>query len=142
MLSLPLHCRPRERLMVQILDDSTDDIARERIQDAVNSWREQGCNVTYRWRSNRQGYKAGAMAEAMDDIAEYDHIAIFDADFHPEPDFLLRTVPYLRDNPEVGFVQARWTYANGGESLLTVRAWLSVHYAGSPDQRSECKRSA
>ena len=65
---------PRERLMVQILDDSTDEIARERIQDAVNSWREQGLNVTYRWRSNRQGYKAGAMAEAMEDIAEYDHI--------------------------------------------------------------------
>jgi beta-mannan synthase len=71
---------PRERLMVQILDDSTDDVARQRIEEAVNDWREQGCNVTYRWRSNRQGYKAGAMAEAMDDIAEYDHIAIFDAD--------------------------------------------------------------
>ena len=63
---------PRERLMVQILDDSTDEVARERIQDAVASWKERGMNITYRWRSNRQGYKAGAMAEAQDDIAEYE----------------------------------------------------------------------
>jgi beta-mannan synthase len=76
-------------------------VARERIHDAAQSWRERGVNVTYRWRSNRQGYKAGAMAEAMDDIREYEHIgascagvaacsdaiaAIFDADFHPNRD--------------------------------------------------------
>ncbi len=106
---------PRDALMVQVLDDSTDETARERIQDAVASWRERGVNITYRWRSNRQGYKAGAMAEAMDDIKAYEHIAIFDADFHPDTDFLLKTIPYLKDNPDVGFVQARWTYANGGE---------------------------
>lgn len=49
---------PRDALMVQVLDDSTDEVARERIQDAVASWREKGVNVTYKWRSNRQGYKA------------------------------------------------------------------------------------
>ena len=48
---------PRDALMVQVLDDSTDEVARERIQDAVASWREKGVNVTYKWRSNRQGYK-------------------------------------------------------------------------------------
>ena len=106
---------PRDALMVQVLDDSTDEVARERIQDAVASWRERGVNITYKWRSNRQGYKAGAMAEAMPDIQGYEFIAIFDADFHPDSDFLLKTIPYLRDNSDVGFVQARWTYANGSE---------------------------
>jgi hypothetical protein len=86
---------PRGRLLVQVLDDSTDEIARERIQDAVASWREAGVNIVYRWRSNREGYKAGAMSEAMEEIKDYDHCAIFDADFHPDTDFLLKTVPYL-----------------------------------------------
>ena len=58
------------------------------------------------------------MAEAMDDIKDYEFIAIFDADFHPEPDFLLKCIPYLKDNSDVGFVQARWTYANGNEVCL------------------------
>ncbi len=86
---------PRGRLLVQVLDDSTDEIARERIQDAVASWREAGVNIVYRWRSNREGYKAGAMSEAMEEVKDYDHCAIFDADFHPDTDFLLKTVPYL-----------------------------------------------
>jgi len=117
---------PRDALMVQVLDDSTDEVARERIQDAVASWRERGTNITYKWRSNRQGYKAGAMAEAMDDIKAYEHIAIFDADFHPDSDFLLKTIPYLKDNPDVGFVQARWTYANGGEVRENVSAAMQT----------------
>ena len=70
-------------------------------------WRTQ-----YRWRSNRTGYKAGAMAEAMDDIADYDYVCVFDADFSPEPDFLLKTIPWIHSNPQCGFVQARWVYAN------------------------------
>ncbi len=64
---------PRAKLLVQVLDDSTDDIARERIQDAVAAWREAGINIVYRWRSNREGYKAGAMALAMEEIKEYEH---------------------------------------------------------------------
>ena len=142
---------PKGRLMVQVLDDSTDEIARERIQDAVAAWREAGVNIVYRWRSNREGYKAGAMSEAMEEIKEYDHCAIFDADFHPDSDFLLKTIPYLnvracavrracccaaltaaargaQDNPEVGFVQARWVYANGSESLLTRVQEIGLNY--------------
>jgi GT2 family glycosyltransferase len=55
-------------------------------------------------------------------------VAVFDADFHPESDFLLRTIPYLRDNPAVGFVQARWTFANASESLLTRVQEISLNY--------------
>ena len=119
---------PRGRLLVQVLDDSTDDIARERIQEAVAAWREAGVNIVYRWRANREGYKAGAMSEAMEEIKDYEHCAIFDADFHPEPDFLLKTIPYLVDNPEVGFVQARWVYANASESLLTRVQVIGLSY--------------
>jgi beta-mannan synthase len=64
---------PRGRILIQVLDDSTDEVTRERIQDAVAAWREAGVNIAYRWRSNREGYKAGAMSEAMADIKEYDH---------------------------------------------------------------------
>lgn len=90
--------------------------------------REKGVNIEYRWRSNRAGYKAGAMSEAMEHIVPYDYCAIFDADFHPDPDFLLKTIPYLNDNPEVGFVQTRWVYANGADSILTRVQEISLNY--------------
>ena len=77
-------------------DHALRPFLQERIQDAVHAWREAGVNIAYRWRSNREGYKAGAMSEAMADIQAYEHCAIFDADFHPEPDFLLKTIPYLK----------------------------------------------
>lgn len=119
---------PHDRLLVQILDDSTDEITRERIEDKVAEWKEKGVNIEYRWRSNRSGYKAGAMSEAMEHIKQYDFCAIFDADFHPDPDFLLKTLPYLNNNPEVGFVQSRWVYANGSDSVLTRVQEISLNY--------------
>lgn len=66
-----------------MLDDSTDPAAREAAQAAVASWRERGVNVAYRWRNNRTGYKAGALAEAMPELKGYEFIAIFDADCAP-----------------------------------------------------------
>ena len=94
----------------------------------VFEWKERGANIAYRWRSNRSGYKSGAMEEAMEDIAAYEYVAIFDADFDPEPDFLLKTVVYLRDNPAAGFAQARWVYTNGDESVLTRVQEISLNY--------------
>ena len=64
----------------------------------------------------------------MEDIAAYEYVAIFDADFDPEPDFLLKTVVYLRDNPAAGFAQARWVYTNGDESVLTRVQEISLNY--------------
>lgn len=119
---------PRSRCLIQILDDSTCAETRARVDDKVFEWRERGVNITHRWRSNRQGYKAGAMAEAMDDLAEYEFAAVFDADFDPSPDFLYKTVNYLSANPRVGFVQARWTFANGDESTLTRVQEISLNY--------------
>ena len=76
---------PRSRVMIQVLDDSTCEETRRRIEDKVFEWKEKGVNIVYRWRSNRSGYKAGAMHEAMTDIENYEMCAIFDADFDPSP---------------------------------------------------------
>ena len=76
---------PRSRVMIQVLDDSTCEETRRRIEDKVFEWKEKGINIVYRWRSNRSGYKAGAMHEAMADIENYEMCAIFDADFDPTP---------------------------------------------------------
>ena len=87
----------------QVLDDSTDKTTRDLVDDKVAEWRERGVNCYALRRTNRSGYKAGALKEGLEELADYDYIAIFDADFKPEPDFLTATVPYLIDNPEVSF---------------------------------------
>jgi beta-mannan synthase len=121
---------PSSRLYVQVLDDSTDKVTRELVDEKVAEWRERGMNVDCMRRTNRQGYKAGAMKEGMDILAErgYDHVAVFDADFKPEPDFLLKTVPWLEGNPTVGYVQTRWVFTNPDESYLTKAQEVSLNY--------------
>lgn len=75
-------------------------------------WIEKGVNVKYETRNNRNGYKAGALREGLKkQYVEYcEFVAIFDADFQPEEDFLWRTIPYLLDNSELALVQARWKF--------------------------------
>eukprot|EP00850_Spirogloea_muscicola_P022905 SM000317S12250 [mRNA] locus=s317:110226:113283:- [translate_table: standard] len=118
----------RECLMVQVLDDSTCPVTRSRIVSRVLKWQAQGVNIVNKWRPNRQGFKAGAMLEAAPLITKYEFTAIFDADFKPERDFLHKTVPYLKDNPRVAFVQTRWTFANANESMLTRVQEISLNY--------------
>ncbi len=116
---------PRHKLEIQVLDDSTDGTVGIVDERAVY-WRAQGMDVTVFRRPTRTGYKAGALAEATPS-AKGDVIAIFDADFRPQPDFLLRTAPYFV-RPEVGMVQARWGHINRGYSLIT-RAQSLLHDA-------------
>lgn len=107
---------PPELLQIQVLDDSTDgsdQLASER----VSYWRQQGVDIQFLHRTDRKGYKAGALAAAMPD-ATGQFIAIFDADFLPDPRFLKRTIHYFTD-PKVGMVQARWGHLNRDDSLLT-----------------------
>ena len=107
---------PRDLLQIQLLDDSTDEtstIARA----AVERLAAQGCPIEYLRRPNRQGYKAGALQNGLA-TAGGELIAIFDADFSPSPDFLHQTVHYFTDTA-IGMVQARWTYLNRDQSLLT-----------------------
>jgi len=108
---------PSDRLQIQILDDSTDEttrLARERAAFC----RKRGLDITVMRRPDRQGFKAGALSWGLK-RARGDYIAIFDADFRPHPDFLLKTVPHFLERPHLGLVQARWSHLNDGYSLLT-----------------------
>jgi len=107
---------PKDLLEIQVLDDSTDEtsaIARH----LADQLRESGHNITYLHRGQRTGFKAGAL-EAGLRLAAGDLIAIFDADFVPQPDFLKKTVPYFADT-QIGMVQTRWGHVNRSYSLLT-----------------------
>jgi cellulose synthase/poly-beta-1,6-N-acetylglucosamine synthase-like glycosyltransferase len=110
---------PRDRLEIQVLDDSTDEtesIARAyiaRLRDA-----QPDLDVTYRHRTDRSGYKAGALDAGLK-VAKGELIAVFDADFLPQPDFLAAVVPDFLADPKVGMVQARWGHLNRSHSLLT-----------------------
>jgi beta-mannan synthase len=77
-------------------------------------WRRKGINIKYEIRENRNGYKAGALKEGMKHsyVKLCDYVAIFDADFQPESNYLCRTIPFLDQNPQVGLVQARWKFGN------------------------------
>jgi cellulose synthase/poly-beta-1,6-N-acetylglucosamine synthase-like glycosyltransferase len=107
---------PRDRLQIQVLDDSTDDTVDD-CEYHVKELRRKGFDMDYRHRTNRHGFKAGALTEAMAS-ATGEFLCIFDADFQPAPDFLKRTIHHFTD-PTVGIVQARWIHQNRRFSLLT-----------------------
>src|SRR5579859_85333 len=107
---------PREKLDIQVLDDSTDETV-EVANAVVQRYAALGYPVTYHHRSNRHGFKAGALQEGMK-TARGEFIAIFDADFVPPEDWLMRVVHHFAD-PEIGMVQTRWTHLNRDYSLLT-----------------------
>ena len=107
---------PREKLDIQLLDDSTDETI-EVARALVERYAALGHPVSYLHRDNREGYKAGALAEGLK-TAKGEFVAIFDADFVPPPDFLLKCIHHFTD-PKVGMVQTRWTHINRNYSLLT-----------------------
>jgi glycosyltransferase involved in cell wall biosynthesis len=107
---------PRDRLEIQVLDDSIDDTVSV-VADIVAAWRKQGVDIVHRHRKNRTGYKAGALREGLAE-AKGELLAVFDADFIPPADFLNRTVPYFGD-PAIGMVQTRWGHLNESYSALT-----------------------
>jgi cellulose synthase/poly-beta-1,6-N-acetylglucosamine synthase-like glycosyltransferase len=107
---------PRELVEIQVLDDSTDETC-ALAEAAVRRFAAQGVDIKYFHRANRGGFKAGAL-EAGLAVARGEFIAIFDADFIPPRDFLVRLMPHFRD-PGVGMVQARWGHINQDYSLLT-----------------------
>jgi cellulose synthase/poly-beta-1,6-N-acetylglucosamine synthase-like glycosyltransferase len=118
---------PRDRFEVHVLDDSTDetvDITRRKVEE----YRAKGFNIAQYHRTNRQGYKAGALKEAMQH-ARGEFVAIFDADFLPRPDFLKATLAHFEDE-KVGVVQTRWEHLNENYSLITrlQALQLNVHF--------------
>lgn len=115
---------PRRRLQIQVIDDSTDETAVKAAR-LVAYYRRKGVNISLVTRKDRAGYKAGALANALRS-ASGELIAVFDADFLPEPDFLQQTVPYFLANGRVGMVQTRWGHLNGQESGLTAAQAIAL----------------
>ena len=107
---------PRDRLVIQVLDDSTDDTV-EIARDSVERWRACGLRITHETRADRLGFKAGALAEGLR-RSSAPFIAIFDADFLPPADFLRRVMGSMLADESVGMVQARWTHINRSQGLL------------------------
>lgn len=107
---------PKHLLQIQVLDDSTDE-THPFTEALVERCRTMGYPIEYRHRTNRHGFKAGALQEGLK-TATGDFVAVFDADFLPPSDFLQRTVHFFTD-PQVGVVQTRWTYLNRDYNVLT-----------------------
>jgi cellulose synthase/poly-beta-1,6-N-acetylglucosamine synthase-like glycosyltransferase len=107
---------PKDKLDIQVLDDSTDETV-EIARAAVERYAALGYDIVYQHRTNRQGFKAGALREGLTS-AKGELIAIFDADFVPPEDWLLRVVHHFAD-PKIGMVQTRWTHLNRNYSFLT-----------------------
>jgi len=107
---------PREKLEIQVLDDSTDETVKL-AEAVVARYAEQGFDIHYIHRSDRTGFKAGAL-ENGNKTAKGELLAIFDADFVPKPDCLRKLVDFFTD-PLVGCAQMRWAHINGNYNLLT-----------------------
>lgn len=107
----------KENLEIQILNDSTDETTAI-VEEYVRTYQAQGIDIKHIHRQTRAGYKAGALREGLK-TSRGEYIAIFDADFVPKPDFLLKTLPYFFLDPKIGMVQTRWEHLNGDYSFLT-----------------------
>src|SRR5574341_398096 len=108
---------PRDRLQVQVLDDS-DDETTQIAQARVDYFRRRGMDITLIRRTNREGFKAGALAAGLEG-ANGEFIAIFDADFVSPPDFLKQIIPHFAGRHDLGLVQTRWGHLNANYSTLT-----------------------
>jgi cellulose synthase/poly-beta-1,6-N-acetylglucosamine synthase-like glycosyltransferase len=107
---------PRDRLEIQVLDDSTDET--QQVASAIVArYAALGHPIAYIHRTNRHGYKAGALDAGLN-IAKGEFVAIFDADFVPPPDWLMQVIHHFAE-PEIGMVQTRWTHLNRDYSILT-----------------------
>lgn len=118
---------PKDKLEIQVLDDSTDETVHS-TKAHVEKLAATGLDIKHITRTNRIGFKAGALKEGLE-IAKGEYIAIFDADFLPKSNWLKRTVPYFKDD-EIGVVQTRWGHINRNYSLLTrIQAFaLDAHF--------------
>ena len=119
---------PREKMEIQILDDSTDECS-EIIARKVSKKKKEGFNIEHVQRPVNIGFKAGALANGMEKC-KCEYIAIFDCDFIPPTDFLLRALPYFKVDKKVGFIQSSWQHLNYDYSFLTrVQAFgLDAHF--------------
>lgn len=123
---------PRDRLQIQIIDDSSDETTALTAR-LTSRYRAEGHNINLLRRDNRQGYKAGALAAALPD-ASGEFLAIFDADFQPQPDFLRQVIPHFLTDPRLGMIQARWGHLNHEHSPLTAAQAIAMDKHFTMDQ--------
>ncbi|MBA6153515.1 cellulose synthase family protein [Gelidibacter maritimus] len=118
---------PKDKLEIQVLDDSTDETVITTAQH-IEQLKKTGLDIQHIRRVDRSGFKAGALKEGLK-IAKGEYIAIFDADFLPKPNWLKQTIPYFKDE-EIGVVQTRWGHINRNYSILTkIQAFaLDAHF--------------
>jgi cellulose synthase/poly-beta-1,6-N-acetylglucosamine synthase-like glycosyltransferase len=128
---------PKDRLEVQVLDDSTDETI-ELVAKAVAHYQALGYDIKQIHRLNRSGYKAGALKHGLE-TARGEFIAIFDADFVPNTDFLIKTIPHFFTDLKIGVVQTRWEHINREYSMLTrAQAFaLDGHFVVEQDVRNK-----
>ena len=126
---------PLDKLEIQVLDDSTDE-TRDLCRRQVQQLKQQNLNIHHIHRQQRQGFKAGALDYGLT-LANGELVAIFDADFVPMPDTLLKMVHHFSD-PQVGMVQARWEHLNRNYSTLTELQALMLdgHFVAEQTSRS------
>ena len=119
---------PKSFLDIQILDDSTDETS-ALIAESMTHYQALGFQINLLQRTERTGFKAGALAHGLKE-AKGEFVAIFDADFLPKPEFLLKTLPHFT-NEKVGLVQTRWGHVNRDHSFLTkLQAFgLDAHFS-------------
>lgn len=108
---------PKDKLEIQILDDSTDESTKI-IKDHIQKYLIEGFDIVHIHRTNREGYKAGALKIGLE-TAKGEFVAVFDADFIPRKKFLKRTIPYFSKDEKLGLVQTRWEHLNREYSLMT-----------------------
>ena len=130
---------PSDKLQIQVIDDSTDDTT-EIAATLVDQYRKEGANIALLHRRHRHGFKAGALEQALEE-ATGDFIAIFDADFRPEPNFLRQTVPHFLAESQLGMVQTRWGHINPFDSQLTAAQTIALdkHFAMEQTVRHRAK---
>jgi cellulose synthase/poly-beta-1,6-N-acetylglucosamine synthase-like glycosyltransferase len=126
---------PKDRLEIQVLDDSTDETTAI-TRPLVEHYRRAGFDITLLHRERRTGYKAGALKEGLEE-ARGEFIAIFDADFMPGPDFLTKTLPFFQD-PAIAMVQTRWGHINRDYSLLTLAQSFGIDGHFWVEQAARC----
>lgn len=114
---------PKDKMEIQVLDDSTDETT-SIVDKIVELKKQQGFDISHIRRGTREGYKAGALKEGMK-IAKGEYMAIFDADFIPNKEFLKKTLSFFNDD-KVGMVQTRWEHLNGDYSIITKAQALAL----------------
>ncbi|CAF0820663.1 unnamed protein product [Adineta steineri] len=132
---------PKSRLIIQVLDDSSDKRAISVINNCVDEWAKRGIQINVYRRPHRHGFKAGSLIYGMTFIRHVEYICIFDADFLPTKDFLSKAMPSIMQDPTCAFVQARWTYTNSNESFLTRMQTMILNFHFKCEQEGRYRAS-